>query len=47
MKRWIVVVLIQHNLGHIEFLEFNRAKEAIVEGYKEGRGQIKKFSVKG
>ncbi len=36
-------ILIQPNLGHLKFLEFNRAKEAIAEGYKEGRKQIKKF----
>ena len=36
-------ILIQPNLGHIKFLEFNRAKEAIAEGYKEGRDQIKSF----
>ncbi|RZB34580.1 MAG: NTE family protein [Desulfobacteraceae bacterium Eth-SRB1] len=36
-------ILIQPNLGHLRFLEFNRAKEAIAEGYKEGRKQIKKF----
>jgi len=28
--------MIQPNMGHIKFLEFNRAKEAIAEGYKEG-----------
>ena len=36
-------ILIQPNLGHLRFLEFNRAKEAIDEGYKEGRNQIKSF----
>jgi len=36
-------ILIQPNLGHLKFLEFNRAKEAIAEGYKEGRKQIKKI----
>jgi len=28
-------VLIQPHLGHIRFLEFNRAEEAIVAGYEE------------
>jgi NTE family protein len=36
-------ILIQPNLGHLKFLEFNRAEEAIAEGYKEGCEQIKKF----
>lgn len=36
-------ILIQPNLGHIKFLEYNRAKEAIAEGYKEGSNQIRKF----
>ncbi|MEA3548090.1 MAG: hypothetical protein U9R66_10560, partial [Thermodesulfobacteriota bacterium] len=36
-------ILIQPNLGHLKFLEFNRAKEAIAEGYKEGCEQIKRF----
>ena len=36
-------ILIQPNLGHLKFLEFNRAKEAIAEGYKEGREQIRRF----
>ena len=36
-------ILIQPNLGHIKFLDFNRAKEAISEGYKEGGNQIRKF----
>jgi len=36
-------ILIQPNLGHLKSLEFNRAKEAIAEGYKEGCEQIKKF----
>ena len=40
-------ILIQPNLGHLKFLEFNRAKEAIAEGYEEGRKQIKKFLEKG
>jgi len=36
-------ILIQPNLGHLKFLEYNRAKEAIAEGYKEGGNQIRKF----
>ena len=36
-------ILIQPDLGHLKFLEFNRAKEAIEEGYKEGSNQIRKF----
>ncbi len=36
-------LLIQPKLGHLKFLEFHRAKEAIAEGYKEGCEQIKKF----
>jgi NTE family protein len=36
-------ILIQPNLGHLKFLEFDRAEEAIAEGYKEGCEQIKKF----
>ena len=33
-------LLIQPRLGYLKFLEFNRAKEAIVEGYKETRSSI-------
>ena len=40
-------LLIRPNLGHLRFLEFNRAEEAIAEGYKEGCEQIEKFSEKG
>lgn len=36
-------ILIQPNLGHLKFLEFNRAKEAIDEGYKVTRNKIKNF----
>ncbi|WP_299980000.1 patatin-like phospholipase family protein [Desulfobacula sp.] len=36
-------ILIQPNLGHLKFLEFNRAKEAIDEGYKVSRDKIKNF----
>ncbi|RLB95446.1 MAG: patatin, partial [Deltaproteobacteria bacterium] len=28
-------LLIQPHLGHIRFLEFNKAQEAIAEGYRE------------
>ncbi|MCD4675872.1 MAG: patatin-like phospholipase family protein [Desulfobacula sp.] len=34
-------ILIQPKLGHLKFLEFNRAKEAIDEGYKMTREKIK------
>ena len=33
-------ILIQPALGHIRFLEFNRAEEAITEGYKEMKSHI-------
>ncbi len=33
-------LLIQPRLGHIRFLEFHRAKEAIDEGYREARMQL-------
>jgi len=33
-------LLIQPNLGHIGFLEFNRAHEAIAEGYEETKSHI-------
>jgi NTE family protein len=36
-------ILIQPNLGHLKFLEFNRGKEAIDEGYKVSRDKIKNF----
>jgi NTE family protein len=36
-------ILIQPHLGHLKFLEFNRAKEAIDEGYKVSRDKIKSF----
>ena len=36
-------ILIQPNLGHLKFLEFNRAKEAIDEGYKVSQDLIKGF----
>ncbi|MCD4741659.1 MAG: patatin-like phospholipase family protein [Desulfobacteraceae bacterium] len=36
-------ILIQPNLGHLKFLEYNRAKEAIDEGYKVGQDKIKSF----
>ena len=35
MKTDLPDLLIQPNLGHIRFLEFNRAQEAILEGYRE------------
>ena len=33
-------LLIRPNLGHLRFLEFNRAQEAIVEGYGEARARL-------
>ncbi len=33
-------LLIQPRLGYLKFLEFNRAKEAIVEGYKETQSSV-------
>lgn len=33
-------LLIQPNLGHIRFLEFNRAQEAIAEGYREAKTRV-------
>ena len=36
-------ILIRPDLGHLKFLEFNRAGEAIAEGYKECSNQIKNF----
>ena len=33
-------LLIQPNLSHLKFLEFNRAKEAIAEGYMETKAQL-------
>ena len=33
-------LLIQPDLGHIRFLEFHRAEEAIAEGYREARTQV-------
>jgi len=33
-------LLIQPNLSHLKFLEFNRAEEAIAEGYKETKAQL-------
>ena len=33
-------LLLRPNLGHIGFLEFNRAKEAIAEGYREARARL-------
>jgi len=36
-------ILIQPNLSHLKFLEFNRAKEAIDEGYKVSLDKIKSF----
>jgi NTE family protein len=40
-------LLIQPNLGHLKFLEFNRAKEAIAEGYMETKARLDRISGKG
>ena len=40
-------ILIQPNLGHLKFLEFNRAKEALAEGYKETQSRINLLLGKG
>lgn len=37
-------LLIQPNLGHIRFLEFNRAQEAIDMGYQEAMAKIRDLS---
>jgi len=38
-------LLIQPRLGHIRFLEFHRAQEAIEEGYREAKKQLEKSEV--
>lgn len=40
-------LLIQPNLSHINFLEFNRASEAIAEGYAEAKRQLAMLTMKG
>jgi len=40
-------LLIQPNLSHIKFLEFNRASEAIAEGYAEAERQLDTLQEKG
>lgn len=40
-------LLIQPNLSHIKFLEFNRASEAIAEGYTETKRQLDALLKKG
>ena len=40
-------LLIQPNLGHIRFLEFHRAEEAIAEGYREARARVAALFGKG
>jgi len=40
-------LLIQPNLGHIKFLEFNRAREAILEGYGEAKTRVSPLIGKG
>ena len=37
-------ILIQPALGHIKFLEFNRAEEAIAEGYREAKSKLNRDS---
>jgi len=34
-------ILIQPEVGHLKFLEFNRGQEAIDEGYRETEAQIR------
>lgn len=40
-------LLFQPNLGHIRFLEFNRAEEAIAEGYREAAARLDTLFKKG
>lgn len=40
-------LLIQPNLGHIRFLEFHRAEEAIAEGYREAKARVATLFKKG
>lgn len=40
-------LLIQPNLSHLKFLEFNRAEEAIVEGYRETTAQLDRITKEG
>lgn len=40
-------LLIQPNLGHIRFLEFHRAEEAIAEGYREAKTRVATLFKKG
>jgi NTE family protein len=40
-------LLIQPNLSHLKFLEFNRAEEAIAEGHRETKAQLDRISGKG
>ena len=40
-------LLIQPNLSHIKFLEFNRASEAIAEGYDETKRRLAMLPIKG
>ena len=40
-------LLIRPNLGHIRFLEFHRAEEAIAEGYRETKARVAALFRKG
>ena len=40
-------LLIQPNLSHLKFLEFNRAEEAIAEGYRETKAQVDRIFKEG
>ncbi|MCD6294801.1 MAG: patatin-like phospholipase family protein [Deltaproteobacteria bacterium] len=40
-------LLIQPKLGHLKFLEFNRAEEAIAEGYRAMKSRINLFAEEG
>jgi len=40
-------ILIQPALGHIKFLEFNRAEEVIAEGYREAKSHINLLTEEG
>ena len=40
-------LLIQPNLSRLKFLEFNRAEEAIVEGYRETKAQVDRIFKEG
>ena len=39
-QTYLPELLIQSDLGHIKFLEINRAEETIIEEYKEAKAQL-------